>query len=222
VTALRLWPFATVLALTACGGGDGNGDSSSSTAIQSVRLPAYPFSIASTTLTSTDDGTAMTLQFSARANTGTATFNGVVAETGSLSLTVLEGSTPVVTSISTAYYLPDPYIPLGRTVTANGVSEEVTFSRIYPPPSTLTVGSNGTLDTALYYNAENVNIGAITEQYSVTANDANSVKYTVFANGTVNGAQESDTFVYTISNSGTVDLIEIDLVVNGGWVSFKP
>jgi hypothetical protein len=218
MTALRLWPIATVLALTACSGG---GDSTQPTVIQSVRLPAYPFTIASTTLTGTVNGTALTLEFSAMANTGTATFHGQVAETGSLSLTVLEGNTPVVTSVSTAYYLTNPYSPLGLTVTANGVTEEVTFSSIDPPPSMLTVGSSGPLDTAMYYNTANVNIGSITETYSVAANDGTSVKYSVYAAGTVNGTQDSETIVYTISNSGTVELIEIDLLVNGQAVTFK-
>jgi len=220
MTALRLCPLVVFLMLAACGD-SGNSDPSASTNLQSAPTPPQPMSVAPTTLTGTVSGDPVTLELSETPNTGTATFAGQVAETGDISLSVLEGNTPVVSQTVTGYYLTDPYTPLGLSLTVNGVSEQVRFSSINLPPATLTVGSSGPLTSGVYYAADGVTvIGSIMETYSVTANDPTSVKYSVTATGTVNGTPTSETDVYTVSASGSVALIEVDLLLNGQTVQF--
>ena len=218
---------STVLTLlAACGSSSGSSSSSASSSsapaqAQSVPAPAMPLTIAPTTLATTLNGNTVTLQLSATANTGTATFNGQVAETGNLSLTVLENGSPLVTEIATAYYLTNPYSPLGLGITVNGVSEVVTYPSTTPLPANLTVGSSGPLTTGTYYAANGTTvIGSLTETYSVTANNATSVKYTVYGTGTVNGSPVSETDIYTVSTSGTIALVEVDLLVNGQTLKF--
>jgi hypothetical protein len=185
-----------------------------------VPVPALPFSFPPTTLTGSLNGNAVTLQRSETPNTGTGTFNGQSAETASLSLTVLEGSTPLATNVGTAYYLTDPYTPLGVTMTVNGAAESLIYSSIAPLPSTLTVGASGPLASGTYYNSDDVSIGSVTETYSVAANNATSVKYIVYADGTINGVETPETDTYTVSASGSVALVEIDLVLDGTTVTF--
>jgi hypothetical protein len=220
MTALRLCPLAAaVLALSACGGSDSSDGGAKP--LQPVRSPALPINIASTTLTGTVNGAAVTVDFRETSNTGTATFDGQMAETGSVSLTVLEGPTPLLTSMATTYYLMNPYSLLGEVITVNGVTETALTTSSDPLPATLTVGETGSVSSVTYYAADGTTvIGSLTETYAVAANDAQSVKLSLYGAGTVNGVQSSQTEVYTVNSNGGVALVEIDILVNGQTLKF--
>ena len=184
--------------------------------LESAPAPAEPFNISSATLTASSGGNAYTAIYSQTPNNGTTMFAGQEANSSTISLTITKNGSPIVTEIDTAYYLENPYQPLGLTLSSNGGQFDFLYNSINPLPSTLTVGGSGPLGSGTYYVVNTNNgIGSLTETYSVTSNDASTVLLTTHATGTVNGQSISETINYVVSASGAVELDSVEILVNG-------
>ena len=208
-----------------CGGGGGDGSAIQSSPtpqnLESAPAPAEPFKIPSTTLTASSGGNSYTAIYSQTPNTGTAMFDGQEASSSTISLTLTENGTTLSTEITTAYYLENPYTPLGLSGSVSGIDYEFVFSSIDPLPSTLTVGASGPLGNGMYYlSGTNTAIGSLTETYSVTANNPTTVLLTTYASGTVNGQSISETIDYAVNASGAFELQSAEILLNGTTLNF--
>ena len=215
-------PVMSLLVLAGCGGGGGGSNSPMPQQnLQSARAPSQPMEIASTTLTATDSsGNTWTATYSSTAG-GMAMFNGQNATTSAIALTVLENGAVVATEDSTAYYLTNPYSPLGLSGTTSGVAWTAVINSYMPLPSTLAVGGSGPLLSASYYNGMMTNIGSLTETYTVTANSPTSLFLNINGAGTINGVQETETLTYSIASDGTLQaLVQAQITVNGTTITF--
>jgi len=222
-TSLCLLP---AFLLAACGGGGGSSSNSAPPAptqnLQSVASPAQPWSISSTTLTGTDSsGNSWTATYSS-APSGSGTFNGQVANTSTVSLTVSENGAVVSTEDSTAYYLVSPYSPLGLSGTTNGVAWTAIVTSFTAFPSTLTVGSSGPVLAANYEDSMGNVIGGLTETYTVTADSPTALFLNIDAAGTINGTQVTETLTYAIASDGSAPtLAQAQITVNGTTLTFQ-
>ena len=221
-----------LIALTACGGGGGGGSAMQSSQpsqtslpgqnLESAPAPAEPFNIPSATMTTSSGGNSYTAVYSETPNNGTTMFDGQEAHSSTISLTITENGTPIVTEIDTAYYLENPYQPLGLTLSSNGKQFDFLYNSTNPLPSTLTVGDSGPLGSGTYYVVNtNESIGSLTQTYSVTSNDASTVQLTTYATGTVNGQSISETIYYAVNASGAPQLDWFEILVNGTTLNFN-
>jgi len=210
-----------------CGGGGGGAMQSSATQtptpqnLKSAPAPAEPYSIPSATLTATSGGDTYTAIYSQTPNMGTTMFDGQEANSSIVSLTVTENGATLSTEVTTAYYLENPYTPLGLAGSVNGTNYEFLFSSVDPLPSTLTVGASGPLGNGTYYlSGTNTATGSLTETYAVTANNPTTLLLTTYASGTVNGQSISETINYAVSASGAFELQSVDILLNGTTLNF--
>jgi hypothetical protein len=202
------------------GGGGGSGSGSAGTPqvqnLESAPAPAEPYSIPSVTLTATSGGDTYTATYSQTPNVGTTMFDGQEANSSSVSLTLAKNGTTLVTEVTTAYYLENPYTPLGLAGSVGGTDYEFILSSVNPLPSTLTVGASGPLGNGTYYlSGTNTAIGSLTETYSVTANDPTTVLLTTSGSGTINGQSTSETITYAVNSSGAFELQSVEILVGG-------
>ena len=189
--------------------------------LESAPAPAEPFNIASQTLTASSAGNSYTAIYSETPNNGTTMFDGQEANSSTISLTITENGSPIVTETDTAYYLENPYQPLGLTLSSNGGQFDFLYNSIDPLPSTLTVGGSGPLGSGTYYVVNtNDGIGSLTETYSVASNNASTVLLTAYATGTVNGQSISETINYAVNASGAFELQSVEILVNGTTLNF--
>jgi hypothetical protein len=222
-------PGLLLIALAACGGGGGGSSGSAGGVamqlspmqqnLESAPAPAEPFNIPSATLTASSGGNSYTAIYSETPNNGTTLFNGQEASSSTISLTITQNGSPIVTEMDTAYYLVNPYQPLGLTVSSKGGQFDFLYNSINPLPSMLTVGGSGPLGSGTYYAANTVQ-GSLKETYSVASNDAGSVLLTTYATGTVNGQSVSETINYAVNASGAFDLQSAEILVNGTTLNF--
>jgi hypothetical protein len=127
-----IWSAVLLGALSnGCGGGGGGGGSTAQSSPlspsppasqnqESVPTPPEPFSIVPTTLATSSGGNSYAGTYSETPNKGTTMFAGHEANSSTVSLTITENGSPIVTEIETAYYLENPYQPLGLTLSYNG------------------------------------------------------------------------------------------------------
>ncbi len=190
--------------------------------LKSAPTPAEPFNIPSATFMAGSGGNSYTAIYSETPNNGTTMFDGQEANSSKISLTITENGSPIVTEIDTAYYLENPYRPLGLTLSSNGGQFDFLYNSTNPLPSTLTVGGSGPLGSGTYY-AVNTNdgIGSLTETYSVASNNASTVLLTTYATGTINGQSISETINYAVSASGAFELQSVEILVNGTTLNFN-
>ena len=107
-------------------------------------------------------------------------FDGQEANSSTISLTITENGSPIVTEIETVYYLENPYQPLGLTLSYNGGQFDFLYNSSDPLPSTLTVGGSGPLGSGTYFVANtNDAIGSLTETYAVALSPLGRQFYTV-------------------------------------------
>src|SRR5271168_242790 len=117
-----------LIVLAACGGGGSSAvgvfEASQSNPmpqnLQTEPAPAEPFSIYQTALSASSGGNTYAGTYSETPNQGTTMFDGQEANSSTISLTITENGTPIVTEIETVYYLENPYQPLGLTLSYNG------------------------------------------------------------------------------------------------------
>ena len=180
------------LFIAGCGGGSDSSNPTPHQNLQSARAPSEPMAISSTTLTAMDgSGNTYTITYSSTPG-GMAMFNGQNADTSAIALTVSKNGTVVATEDSTAYYLANPYSPLGLSGTTSGVAWTAVITGSTPTPSMLTVGTSGSLSTAIYKDGMGNMIGSLTETYTVTADSPTAVFLNIDAAGSINGVQDQE------------------------------
>jgi hypothetical protein len=226
------FPGLLLIALTACGGGgdDGGGGGGGGGTVQSsptppnpdsVPAPPEPFTIGSTQLGVNSGGNSYAGTYSETPNNGTTMFDGQEANSSTISLTITENGSPIVTEIETTYYLENPYQPLGLSLSYNGGQFDLLYKSTNPLPSTLTVGSSGPLGSGTYYDANTNNaIGSLTETYSVTSSDT-WILLNTYATGTVNGQSISQTISYVVNSGEATGVASVEILVNGTTLSFN-
>jgi hypothetical protein len=215
---------ASVTISGGCGGGSSDYSASDPQAtqnLQSANTPAQPWTIPATTLTATDSsGNTYTAMVS---NTpgGSMTFNGQIADTSMLALTVAENGTVLYTDDVTAYYLTGPYAPLGLSGSSNGVAWTAVVTSYTPLPATLTVGSSGTVLEANYEDSSGDVIGGLSETYTVTADTPSDLLLNINASGSLNGTSVTETLTYSITAGGALSLAQAQITVNGVSLAFQ-
>jgi hypothetical protein len=232
------FPGPLLIALTACGDGVDGVDAGGGVAsampssqapqeLESAPAPAEPFNIPSTLFGASSGGNSYAATYSATPNNGTTMFAGQEANSSTISLTITENGSPIVTEIDTVYYLENPYQPLGLTLSSNGgqfsflYNSYNSYNSVNPLPSMLTVGGSGPLGSGTYYVVNtNNDIGSLTETYSVASNDDSSVLLTTYATGTVKGQSISETITYAVNTSGGIDPQSVEILVNGTTLKF--
>ena len=189
--------------------------------MESVPAPAEPFNIPSATLTASSGGNSYTAIYSETPNNGTTMFDGQEANSSTISLTITENGSPIVTEIETAYYLENPYQPLGLTLSYNGGQFDFLYNSTNPLPSGLSVGDSGPLGTGTYYVVNsNDAIGSLTETYSITSSN-NWVLLNINATGTINGQSISQTISYVLSGDAVMGVASVEILVNGTTLHFN-
>jgi len=211
----------TALAIGGCGGGGGGSNPAPQQNLQAARTPSQPMTIASTTLSATDgSGNSYTITYSSTPG-GMAMFNGQNANTSMIALTVAKNGTVVATEDSTAYYLANPYSPLGLSGTTSGVAWTAVITGSSLVPTMLTVGTSGSLYTFVYRDGMGNTIGSLTETYTVTADSPTALFLNIDAAGTINGVQETETLTYAVASDGMVQgLVQAQITFNGTTLTF--
>jgi hypothetical protein len=228
-----IFPLMLAGLLDACGGGGGSATQSSpppqstnppAQNLESVPAPAEPFNIASQSLAASSGGKSYAGTYSESPNNGTTMFHGQEAHSGTISLTITENGSPLVTEIDTVYYLENPYQPLGLTLSYNGAQYDFLYNSTDPLPATLTVGSSGPLGSGSYYvvNTSDV-IGSLTETYAVASSPlgGTTVLLTTYATGTINGRPISETINYVVNGGQAVGVASVQVLVNGTTIDFN-
>jgi hypothetical protein len=88
--------------------------------LESAPAPAEPLNIPSATMPTNSGGNSYTVIYSQTPNNGTTMFDGKEANSSTISLTITENGSPILTEIDTAYYLQNPYQPLGLSLSSKG------------------------------------------------------------------------------------------------------
>lgn len=246
--------LVSVLILSGCGGGGGGGSSSSMNTpppimapTPMVPIPMVPMPMASApgeaalvgymqtphqyTLSTESLGRTYSLNLNSSPNPGTTQFNGSAPAYGTvvnLTLTVAHQAAPLVSTATTAYYLKNPYAPLGA-VSRTG-SPYAVVRTFVPFPGTITVGMSGTVDDLAYYHDSTLSTidAHETVDYTVTAKDSatlllclNSSFSNVTAQGAADGlANGTQTECYSVNPAGVAALFSISLTVNGTTLRF--
>jgi hypothetical protein len=231
-----IWSAVLLGALSSgCGGGGGGGGSATQSSpsspsppapqnLQSEPAPAQPFNIYQTSLSASSGGNTYAGTYSETPNRGTTMFDGQEANSSTISLTITENGSPIVTEIDTVYYLENPYQPLGLTLSYNGGQFDFLYNSSDPLPSTLTVGGSGPLGSGTYFVANsNDAIGSLTETYAVASSPlgGSSILLTTYATGTVNGQSISQAIGYVINGGEAMGVASVDIQLNGTTVHFN-
>ena len=169
-------------------------------------------------------GQSYTAIYSETPNKGTTMFDGQEAHSSTISLTITENGSPIVTEIDTVYYLENPYQPLGLTLSYNGGQFDFLYNSTDPLPSTLTVGSSGPLGSGTYYVVNtNDAIGSLTETYAVASSPlgGSSVLWATHATGTVNARSISETINYVVDGGEAMGVASVQILVNGTTLNFN-
>jgi hypothetical protein len=220
------FPGLLLIVLTACSGGGGGGGSAMQSSpppqnLESVPAPVEPFSVDPTTLSTSSGGNSYAGTYTETPNNGTTMFDGQEANSSTISLTITENGSPIVTEIETAYYLENPYQPLGLTLSYNGGQFDFLYNSTNPLPSGLSVGDSGPLGTGTYYVVNsNDAIGSLTETYSITSSN-NWVLLNINATGTINGQSISQTISYVLSGDAVMGVASVEILVNGTTLHFN-
>jgi hypothetical protein len=211
----------TILAIAGCGGGAGGSNPAPQQNLQSARMPSQPMTIPPTMLSATDgSGNTYTINYSCTP-AGMAMFNGQNASTSMIALTVSENGAVIATEDSTAYYLTNPYSPLGLSGTTGGAAWTAVATGSSLVPTMLRVGDSGSLYTFTYMDGMGNTIGSLTETYTVTADSPGALFLNIDAAGSINGVPETETLTYAVASDGTVQaLVQAQITFNGTTLTF--
>jgi hypothetical protein len=197
-------------------------DMSATPHMNSAPRPQEPLAVPSTTLTASANGNSYSLTYSLTANSGANMFDGQMANSGSIALTVLENGTTAGTENATAYYLTSPYTPLGLAGTVKGTAFEIIFTSIDPLPATLTVGDSGPLASGTFYSpGTNTALGSLTITYSVEANNSSTLLLKVSSSATLAANPLPDVIAYAVDASGHTTLSSVQATLNGVTLIFR-
>ncbi len=233
----RTITIIALMGISACGGGGvsvvgGSGTPPLSSVPGEAALVNYLQGAHQYTLNATDSsGDSYTILLSSKPKAATSTFNGEAPAYSTVdTLTMEKNGVTVANSISTSYYLLNPYVPLGKTFSTGTPYGLVTSST--PIPATLNVGNTGPVDNLTYYHDSTTGFvdANETDTYSVIVNNSttllmclNIVLSDVTVVGTADGlAPNTEMDCYSVDASGTANLVSIVLApVNGETLDFK-
>jgi len=217
----------------AYGGGTGGGGGSTSnltSAPGDSAVAKYLQGQHETWLNATSSGASYSLVVLDKPNAGTSTFDGSApAYSTDVTMTVARAGDMYQANFDfTNYFLLSPYEPLGK-VYANGTPYAVVNSPD-PLPPTLTVGSSGTIETAFIYHdsTQSVSDGNMSIAYTVKPNNASTILFCletevsgVTSQGISDGlANGMETDCYSVSATGTVNLVSVAMTVGGVSLNF--
>ena len=214
-----------------CGGGGGgvggitqsNSSSLSTPTPHSGPAPSQPFTIYQTTLSASSGANTYLGSYSETPNPGATMFDGQEANSSTVSLTITDNGSPIVSQIGTVYYLASPYQPLGETLSYNGGQFTLVYNSTDALPATLTVGGSGPLGTGTYF-ASNSNdaVGTLTESYAVASSPlgGTSILLIINATGTINGQPISEAISYVVNGEAAMGVASVDILLNGTTVHF--
>ena len=212
------------------GGGYGGGGGYLSSAPGAAALNAYLQASHQSSLTASSAGINYTLQLNSVANAVPTTFNGSSpAYSTTETLTINKNGSMVVSSVSTLYFMLNPFVPLGR-VASSGTPYAIVTSSM-PLPATISTGNSGAFQNLTYYHdSTKATVDADeADTYAVSANTASSLFLCfnatvsgVTAQGTLDGlANGTEMDCYTVDASGTAALYSITVTVGGTTLTFK-
>ena len=210
------------------GGGGGGGNLTSAPGEASIN--AY-FQAAHQSMLSAKDSSmnSWTLQFNRAPNASFTTFNGSANAYSTVNtVTINKNGMPVANSVSTDYFLLNPFVPLGSVASGGTPYAVVTSSMV---PTSFTVGTPGSFENLTYYHdstkaAVDIN-GAVS--YTVTANNSttllvclNAVLSNVTPQGTMDGlADGTETDCYTVNAAGSATLVSVTVTVSNATLKFQ-
>jgi hypothetical protein len=182
-------------------------------------------------LSAESSGRFYSLDVNSAPNPGTTTFNGsapAYSTVNNLTVTQAHAAAPLASRVTTAYYLMNPYVPLGSASSSGSPYAVVT--NYLPFPTMLRVGMSGTVDNLTYYHDSTMSTMDANEtvEYSVRANDSatlflclSDMVSNVTAHGTADGlANGAETDCYTVDSNGHAALSSITLAVSGTTLRF--
>lgn len=216
--------------LASCGGGGGG---SSAPNLQfapgAAAINSYSQASHSYSMNTSYNGHNWSLTLSDTPSGTTTTFLSQSAYYTTDSLNLYEDGVLVVNSISTTYYTLNPYTELGGVDSSGTPFIVVTSSSAIP--STINVGDSGPIESGIYYHDSNQNVtdANFTTTYTVAGYSPSAVKFCsnivisgVTAQGTTDGLINStETDCYSVTSSGTANLISITLNIGGSVLTFK-
>src|SRR6516164_5174172 len=231
--------YATLAA--GCGGGGVNGGSPTpavspeaatnlSSAPGAMAMATYRQGAHKYTLKASNGANSYTLRVSNVPNAGTTKFNGAAPAYSSVdTVTLDENGVMIANTVSTDYFLLNPYVPLGRVSSTGSPYGVVTSSS--PLPTTLEVGSSGDMDSLTYYHDSGMSTLDAQEDvtYSVKANNTTTLLLcedssitNVTAQGTADDlVDDSENDCYKVDAGGNAALISVTLTVNGVTLTFE-
>jgi hypothetical protein len=204
-----IWVAVLLGALSSgCSGGGGSGvPSTLPQNLQSAPAPAEPFTVPMTDLRASSGMYSYTARYYQTPNTGTTLFNGQLANSSNVFLEVFRNNRLHGYDSSTAFYLENPYTPVGFVGAVP--STRFIFNSTDTLPATLTVGATGQLGSGTLYDANtNAVIRSQTLMYSVVANDSSTLLLNVYWEGT------STITTYSVDASGNLKLFSIEMTDN--------
>ncbi len=159
----------------------------------------------------------------------TTTFNGAgPAYSTTLTQLISEKGQPLGGSTFVAYYLLNPYVPLGRV--ASGGSPYAVVSSSTPLANMVTVGDSGSVDNLTYYHDSTMATVDANETvaYSVMANNSttvlvcmNSTIADVTAQGATDGMANGTTSdCYSVDSAGNAALVSHTMMFAGMMLTF--
>ena len=245
----------SIVVLSACGGGGGEvGSSSSISAMPSMDpmpMPMTPMPMPMNMqaapgeealvgylrtphqqmLSAESSGRSYSLDVNSAPSSGTTKFNGsapAYSTANNLTVTQSQAAAPLASRVTTAYYLMNPYVPLG-SASSSGSPYAVVTNHL-PFPTVLKVGTSGMVDNLTYYHDSTMSTMDANEtvEYAIRANDSatlflclSDTVSNVTAHGTADGlANGAETDCYTVDAKGHAALSSITLTVNGTTLRF--
>jgi hypothetical protein len=144
-------------------------------------------------------------------------------------LTLSKNGLQILSRLSVAFYLVNPFVPLEKVPYGNTTYPMLTSS--FPLPATINEGDSSPLNYVTYYHDETMSTvdADETTTYSVLPNDSttlllclNSTISGVTAQGSADGlADGTESHCYTVDASGTAALASIALTVDGVELNFE-
>jgi len=183
-------------------------------------LPAKPKATADT----------YTLHFSTAPNPGLTVFREQTqAHSAVQTAQVTKNGAPLATLTTTAYFLADPFVPLGR-VAANGVPYAAIINQ-YELPTAAAVGTSGPFFNMTWYHDTDMSAvdGFMTGSYSVTTGEGGLARVClkvdtarVTPQGVTDGVVEgTQVHCFRIAGNGKATLETIEMSIGGQPLVFR-